>query len=329
MDIMITLKNNTSIEKIDKYIQLGANIIRFNFSHIDKNWVKKTVVYIKNKYPQVKVLQDLQGCKIRILKDYKYNVKVEKDKKVCFCNEKFYLEHLFKVPYILVPISWKKDFKLLYDAKKIIIGNNEFKKLSFLNENAFLCVSTNECILRAEKGVNFINLDRQKLLYEDEDVINILEMKDIDFDYICLSFVEQAKALKEIKNIMSKNNIDAKLIAKIETLNGFLNFDDILTECDGILLGRGDLSKETNSIDFFNIQKDIIKKMELNDKKLIIGTYIFQGMIKNNKPSVSDLTAIEYFLEHKVDSLMLSDEIVVGLYPQECIELLKKIINNI
>lgn len=327
MKLMITLPMNITENQIDNYMKEGVDIIRFNFSHIDYERFIYLYKYIREKYPQVKILQDLQGQKIRVLSNYKYSTKIESGKKVCFCSEKFYLQNLFKVSYILIPVTWNCDFHLLYEqSKKILIGSTEFKKEK-VEQECIYCIALSDCIIRADKGINFVGIDRTKLLLTEKDRYDLDFIKKYPVDYICMSFVESVNLLKELKTIINEFSYNAKLIAKIETMNGVNNLKEILVECNGIMIGRGDLSKEVDNFVFGEIQSNIVNIMNCwHNKEFIIGTYILQNMIYNKQPTVSELTAIQYFKENKIDTLMLSDEILIGKYPYECIKFLKALI---
>ena len=58
MDIMVTISNMTTLEDLDKFISNGVNVLRFNFSHIQFEYFKKIYHYVKQKYPEVKLLQE-------------------------------------------------------------------------------------------------------------------------------------------------------------------------------------------------------------------------------------------------------------------------------
>ena len=69
--------------------------------------------------------------------------------------------------------------------------------------------------------------------------------------------------LLDIKAVMgdSVNKID--LIAKIENRTGIDNIDDICTECDGIMIARGDMGVEIPFVELPIIQKALITKCRL------------------------------------------------------------------
>jgi pyruvate kinase len=326
MELMITLSADISKEQIDNLLQEKVEVIRFNFSHIDYMKFIDLYSYIRENYSNVKILQDLQGQKIRVLKEYKYNTKIEKGKSVCFCNNEYYLKNLFKVPYILVPITWEYSFVSLFEqTKKILIGTTEFIK-DRVEKDCLFCTAMSDCVIRGEKGINFVGIDRTIMTLTEKDKRDLEFIKKYPVDYICVSFVENINILQDLKNILKGFDYKPKIISKIETMNGVENLKKILVECDGIMLGRGDLSKEIDLHIFGKYQSEVINIMNCwSNKEFIIGTYILQNMIYTTTPTVSELTAIQYFKENNVSMLMLSDETLIGKHPLKCLKLLRQI----
>ena len=72
-------------------------------------------------------------------------------------------------------------------------------------------------------------------------------MLDNEFDWIALSFVRHAQDIKDLKDLIqnhTKGKQNTPIIAKIEKPEGVENMDEILRECDGIMVARGDLGVE-------------------------------------------------------------------------------------
>ena len=327
MELMITVPVNISLEELNEYLSIGVTSVRFNFSHNDFNLFKNVYSYIKCNYPNVKILQDLQGEKIRVNSKYIHDIKIDKGRKVCFCNEKYYKENAYKVPYALLPINWEHDFKDLFLAEKITIGATDIEKEKIIDNCAIVGTALNNFVIRADKGINFVGIDRQNLSLTTKDLEDLKFIENYPVDYICVSFVENIEILKEVKEIIKDYDFRPKIIAKIETKNGCENIKKILTVCDGIMLGRGDLSKEVEPLEFIKYQEKVIKETKKVGKELIVGTYAMCSMLYSERPSVSDLTGVQYLKEKNVDCLMLSDEIVVGKNQKKTIQLVKNIID--
>jgi pyruvate kinase len=61
-------------------------------------------------------------------------------------------------------------------------------------------------------------------------------------DFIAASFIRKASDVREIREFLTANGGKyIKIISKIENQEGIDNFEEILTETDGVMVARGDL----------------------------------------------------------------------------------------
>ncbi len=98
-----------------------------------------------------------------------------------------------------------------------------------------------------------------------------------DLDYIAASYVKSPEDIRCIKAILSKlNSLDIKIIAKIETRMAMLNIDEIINECDYILVARGDLGLHFNLEDIPSIQKLIIDRSIYYGKPVMVATQLLE-----------------------------------------------------
>ena len=77
----------------------------------------------------------------------------------------------------------------------------------------------------------------------------------------------------DIKEFLELHNAKGiELIAKIENRSGVDNIEDICRECDGIMIGRGDMGVEIPFEELPAIQKHLITKCRLFGKRVITAT---------------------------------------------------------
>ena len=50
--------------------------------------------------------------------------------------------------------------------------------------------------------------------------------------------------MKEIRKVLGEKGAHVKIIAKIESFSGIRNFMEIIAECDGAMVARGDMGIE-------------------------------------------------------------------------------------
>jgi pyruvate kinase len=81
------------------------------------------------------------------------------------------------------------------------------------------------------------------------------------FDAVILSFVETPETIETARSLMREGR-PGKLpwvIAKVETRAGVALLREIAESADAILLGRGDLLLDTGEVDFYDLQRDVMK----------------------------------------------------------------------
>lgn len=305
MKIISTLSNKT--QDYSNILSL-SDVIRINTSHIDKNWFSE--IANNNEFPPI--FLDLQGPKIRVSKLYTREIKFVNNEIFYICTENYFKENnlLYKRNYI--PINLSESLELLNECTNVIVNlNSSFKIIEKISKNLFKMQSVGSCILRAEKGMNFIGYDKRNLPISEKDLQDLEYFIKYKPEYICYSFVESEKCLIELKNIIN-NRLDSKIIAKIESQRGVENIDKILEHCDGILIGRGDMQREINPLQIPEIEDLLIKKCKDANKIVFVGTDILKSLVKSNHPSIAELEKIYDFNKQQVDGLMFSDEVIIN-----------------
>ncbi len=118
--------------------------------------------------------------------------------------------------------------------------------------------------LSSKKGVNLPNTQISLPALTEKDIQDANFILDNELDWIALSFVRHAQDIIDLKELIS-NHPNGKLfrtpiIAKIEKPEGVKNIDEILAECDGIMVARGDLGVEVPMEEVPLIQKKLAEK---------------------------------------------------------------------
>ena len=100
--------------------------------------------------------------------------------------------------------------------------------------------------------------------------------KKIDVDFIALSFVRDKTDINNLKGEMAKREINAKIVAKVESQKGVDNIDEIIDTADVIMIARGDLGIETPIETITYFQKQTIKKCRKKHKPVIVATQMLE-----------------------------------------------------
>jgi len=73
---------------------------------------------------------------------------------------------------------------------------------------------------------------------------------------------------------------------------------------------------------------NIIKKCKEKNKPVIVATQMLETMITNPIPTRAEVSDIFYAVREWADYVMLSGETAVGKYPLQCVEVMKKVIEQ-
>lgn len=306
--------NPTMLKKMYK---AGMSVARLNGSHNSLDWHSKTIRLIKKTIPDCPILLDIPGKKIR--------------------TARLNIEPNFKKNDILI-ITTKSGFK---GENKISITNNQlhrflkkgntvyaddgtlkFLVIKVINQDIYL-KAENAGQLKSSKGINipYVNIGSKLITQRDKKMIQFAKEEEVDF--IGVSFVESAKHINLIRQLI--DNDIPKIVAKVENQKGLDNLNNIINATDVIMIDRGDLSTETNIETLGINQKNIINASNKLSKPVIVATEMLDNMINNPHPTKAEVLDISNSILDGATATMLSGETAVGKHPIESIKVMSKI----
>ena len=147
-------------------------------------------------------------------------------------------------------------------------------------------------------------------------------------DFIALSFVRDAKDIKDVHAIMDEVGIRLPVIAKIEKPQAVQNLEEIVDAFDGIMVARGDLGVELPIEEVPLVQKRCVALARSAAKPVIVATQMLDSMITNSTPTRAEATDCANAVLDGADALMLSGETSVGEFAIEAVQTMARIISH-
>lgn len=311
-------------------ISTGVNVFRINFSHANYENVKKSIKEIREINTDYNynaaILADLQGPKLRI-GEMKSNVCLSKGDEISFVTGKEFVgsKNRVHINYKKFPTDTNAGEQILLDDGKLI-----FQVISTNKKDEVVAKVIQGGMLYSKKGVNLpnTNISQPALTKKDKkDALFAIKQK---VDWIALSFVRNAKDLKDLESIISKNsNHKIPIIAKIEKPEAVKNIDSIISSCDGLMVARGDLGVELPAQEVPLIQKQLVLKAKSARIPVIIATQMMESMIESLSPTRAEVNDVANSVMDGADAVMLSGETSVGKYPVEVIQTMSDIIKSV
>ena len=277
-----------------KYIVGKSEFIRLNLSHNTIAWHNKNIKKIKKIDQSKLILVDIPGIKPRTLNNKK--LKIKKGQIVRFGKDKS-IKNIIELSNDIPKIKNKIKYFSISD------GSYQFKFISF-KKNILTGVSKHDFTLDVKKGLNVPYSIYNNLLQEKKYISFLKKIKNLNFDCIGLSFIQNGKIIQSLK----KKYPEKLFISKIENYLGFKNRKEIILNSDAIMIDRGDLAAEVGISNLYEYVEKIIDDSKSQGKPVIIATENLNSLLSENAPSKSDVTNIDYYISRKVDYLMLSDE---------------------
>ena len=319
----------SSKENLIKLIASGVNVCRLNFSHSTHEEHIEVIKNIREADKELgthtAILGDLQGPKIRIGEVKDNNIELVPGAEIIITtNTVLGTAEKVSITYQGLPQDVKKGERILLDDGKLM-----FEVISTNLKDEVKLKVIHGGYLSSKKGVNLPNTKISQPSLTEKDKKDLQVILEQNLDWIGLSFVRSAKDIIELKHIVSQNNKQTKVVAKIEKPEAVIELQNIVKESDAVMVARGDLGVEIPMQDVPLIQKKIITTCLNFAKPVIVATQMMESMTENAAPTRAEVNDVANAVMDGADAVMLSGETSVGKYPFTTVKAMCKIIKKI
>lgn len=323
MEPMITVAKNSNNEDFIKYAHsIGVRLYRFNMDYEQQALSAINTVRSLG-YNDSLLFADFQGVKMRLqLKPNVNDVKVNIGDSLTISMTTGHYPYItnFDTVRNFVKVGLRVGFS---DDK--IVG-----VITEVHEGAIIIKLTKvNYVLRQNAGVTIsgVGIPMPHMTVKACSAIAQSKViKDRMVDWVILSFVDSADAIREFVTDMHAKGI--KVMAKIETPNGVRHISEIATVADGFMLGRGDLTS-TSGDKYQVIYSEALSAMaKVQDLYSGVGTFFLSHYSDTREIEECELRDVENVKSYGIDYIMLSKEVVNSNYPHDTLKLLQQLCNK-
>jgi pyruvate kinase len=314
-------------DKLTQLITSGVDVIRLNMAHGSGEWVTTVVKRIREVSQEVQrhvaVMMDVKGPEIRT------GVVAESiDMKIGETFE-FYTDKPSDgitgviVNYPGFPDDVKVGTTVLLDSGLI--------RLEVVSKDSthVRCRILTPGKLGSRRHINLPGVDVNLPSLTEKDERDIRTGVQAGIDFVALSFVRRADDILVLRALLDHLGSKARIIAKIEDQGGLRNLEGIVKVTDAVMVARGDLGIEVDYHTLPLVQTRIVELCLTEGRPVIIATHLLESMISAPMPTRAEISDISTAVRERADAVMLSGETTTGLYPLECVEVMKNILRTI
>ncbi|GIL58673.1 hypothetical protein Vafri_13670 [Volvox africanus] len=333
-----------SRERLEMLVSNGLNVARFNFSHgthvahqevLDR---LREVLEADGATHRVALLLDTKGPEIRtaMLRGGK-DIQLEAGQELTVvavgaAYDKWEGYKDEATGETKIGLSYEYLCRDVKPGGIIKIGDGliTLEVLEILSDKELRARALNSKSLGQRKNVNLpgVHVDLPVLGPKDISDVQDFAAKN-KMDFVAASFVQSADDVRFIRRVLDEAGGQAvKIISKIESTAGLMNYDDILRESDGIMVARGDLAMEIPSEKVALAQKMMITKANIAGKFIITATQMLESMTSSPLPTRAEMTDVANAVFDGTDAVMLSGETANGAFPQEALVTMANIVAN-
>jgi pyruvate kinase len=315
-----------SPEQLEKLILAGVDVIRLNMAHATDEWVIERVGRIREVSARigrhVAVMMDVKGPEIRtgaiaqpidlaVGEDFAFYTKPPAE------------------PIRGVDVNYA-GLATDVTVGSVMLVDSGLIRFEVMAKDATTvhCRVLTPGRLGSRRHINLPGVDVNLPALTEKDGRDVRAGVEAGVDFFALSFARKGQDVRDLKALLLELKSEARIIAKIEDQAGVRNLEEIVRESDSVMVARGDLGIEIDYHRLPQVQTQIVEACLAQGKPVIVATHLLESMISAPMPTRAEISDIANAVRERADAVMLSGETTTGLYPLECVEVMKRIIGS-
>ncbi len=294
-----------SKETLRAMLEAGMNGIRLNLSHSSlmdhEDWIENLHQACQEIHKECHLVIDLQGRERRLGQ---------------FDSFEVYPQDILEVPTQL-PIPYDV-LSLLNLQDGIWIGDQDLElRLQSIKENVWFFEVQQAGILEAHKAIHLRHKDSNLPIFSEKDLENFSYGNQAGVDGILVPFVQHAKDLHSLRQVLHRFLPQCRLMAKIENMVGVQNIKEIIQEADMIVIARGDLASSCGLTWLPAIQNYLEKVCQAYEIPYMVVTQMLESMRHTPVPTRPEVSDVFQAVQDGAAAIMLTGETASSKYPIE------------
>jgi pyruvate kinase len=293
---------------LERLLDAGADVLRVNLSHAGPREQAARVRRARAHRPDVAVLVDLAGPKLR-LGDLPAELAIREGETIVLGTGG-------------VPVGDPTLFERVSPRDPVYVADGTIAlEATAVARDHVTCRVRVGGTLRSRKGINLPRDDSSLPVVTEKDRADLGELGLLDPDFVAVSYVRHEQDLADVRRLT-----DLPLVAKIEKQQALERLDAILAAADAVMVARGDLGVEIPIERVPAAQKRLIHAANHVGRPIITATQMLMSMVSSPLPTRAEVTDVANAVLDGTDAVMLSEETAVGRDPVAAVDMMARLL---
>ncbi len=294
-----------SDELIKDLIEAGVDVFRLSFAHGDIESGVQRLRRVRALAPNVALMVDIPGPKIRAGSFGATPVALENGSRVEL------VEGFGETSSAARIVVERHDVVgLLRVGDTVHIGDGGVSLEIVAAGDAARAIVVAGGSVQGKPGLSLPSSLLNDRLPTVEDRARLEALREESFEILAVSFVRSAFDIVSTRSVLSRD--DVLIMAKIETHEGVSNLDEIIAVSDAIMVARGDLGVRMPIEEVPYLQKMIVRHGIRYARPVVVATQMLESMTHAQVPTRAEVTDVANAVLDGASAVMLSGETAIG-----------------